>query len=370
MKSTTQLVKRWEQSMERRLPAHLPICIRLDGVSFKSLTSPLRKPFDLRFTAAMEQTAADLVRYFNATCAFTQSDEITLILPAVAMPRQSSSSSLSSSSSSSSSSSLSSLSSSATSTAGEINNDSILYSHLQDSNSGGKIAEIEHPYNGRSSKLISISSSLAAASFNQHLQAELSRRSTNSNDDENNNPGSTRLGFFDARCFSLHSAADALRILLWRQQYDGYRNTTNRIGQHFYGHRQCQGLNRQQLRDRLLADHKVQLLPPHDDPFSQSATTSSNNDNSGDSSSNSISGDLFISTSKDNYRLLNNRVAYGRMIKREIFTVEAHDPRNSATLSSQLTTARRTRITGRSFPLDRLPAAEMERLIFSKYWCE
>ncbi|KAJ7170855.1 tRNAHis guanylyltransferase-domain-containing protein [Mycena crocata] len=75
-------MKRYEATTEQRLPEDQPIILRLDGHGFSKFTSSFEKPFDTRLHDAMAQTAADLLTYFSdASLAYTQSDEITLIFP-------------------------------------------------------------------------------------------------------------------------------------------------------------------------------------------------------------------------------------------------------------------------------------------------
>ena len=56
------------------------IIIRLDGKNFSKYTKKLNKPFDKGFATAMQETAKELCDYFNAKFAYTQSDEISLLI--------------------------------------------------------------------------------------------------------------------------------------------------------------------------------------------------------------------------------------------------------------------------------------------------
>lgn len=62
----------------RRLMPLLPAMARLDGRAFHSFVRGLSRPFDERLSRLMIETASFLVRETTATCAYTQSDEITL----------------------------------------------------------------------------------------------------------------------------------------------------------------------------------------------------------------------------------------------------------------------------------------------------
>ncbi|KAJ7227330.1 tRNAHis guanylyltransferase-domain-containing protein [Mycena pura] len=76
-------MKRYEAVTDLQLPADQPAIIRIDGHAFSKFTRGFDKPFDERIHAAMAATAADLLAEFpDASLAYTQSDEITLVFPA------------------------------------------------------------------------------------------------------------------------------------------------------------------------------------------------------------------------------------------------------------------------------------------------
>lgn len=62
----------------RRLMPMLPVLARIDGRAFHSFTRGMDRPFDVKFSAAMVETTAALVRDTGACMGYTQSDEITL----------------------------------------------------------------------------------------------------------------------------------------------------------------------------------------------------------------------------------------------------------------------------------------------------
>lgn len=65
----------------RFLMRGLPTIVRIDGKNFHTYTRGFEKPFDFRLQMAMEETTRRLVDETNAVIGYTQSDEITLILP-------------------------------------------------------------------------------------------------------------------------------------------------------------------------------------------------------------------------------------------------------------------------------------------------
>jgi tRNA(His) 5'-end guanylyltransferase len=70
----------WMHAM--RLPPGTWTIVRVDGRSFSRLTEELNldKPFDEFFGSAMNDVASSLLREFNAIFAYTESDEISLVL--------------------------------------------------------------------------------------------------------------------------------------------------------------------------------------------------------------------------------------------------------------------------------------------------
>ncbi len=63
---------------EKKLFPTLPVYARLDGINFSKFTKNCKKPFDIRLSATMIGLTEFLVKRFNASCGYTQSDEISL----------------------------------------------------------------------------------------------------------------------------------------------------------------------------------------------------------------------------------------------------------------------------------------------------
>lgn len=63
---------------ERRLFTNLPIYARLDGINFHNFCHNLKKPYDERLSNLMVEVTKWLAQKYNANCAYTQSDEISL----------------------------------------------------------------------------------------------------------------------------------------------------------------------------------------------------------------------------------------------------------------------------------------------------
>lgn len=63
------------------VPGGLFPVIRVDGHCFHTFTRKLQKPFDRSMERAMRDAMEELVKFFQAKVAYTQSDEITVVLP-------------------------------------------------------------------------------------------------------------------------------------------------------------------------------------------------------------------------------------------------------------------------------------------------
>lgn len=73
-------MKSYEATETQRVSvASLPLMARIDGRSFSKFTKGLDKPYDIRMTKCMYYTAKNIAKETHATCAYVQSDEITLL---------------------------------------------------------------------------------------------------------------------------------------------------------------------------------------------------------------------------------------------------------------------------------------------------
>lgn len=74
-------MKDYEETSKTRLIKRMPVIIRLDGRAFHTFTRGLKKPFDKLFVSTMIATTRALFgQVQNCVFAYTQSDEITLVL--------------------------------------------------------------------------------------------------------------------------------------------------------------------------------------------------------------------------------------------------------------------------------------------------
>lgn len=83
MQTLSDRMKAYEDVWDSRLTSRLPIIIRIDGNSFHNFTklAKFERPFDKALSEMMIATAIDVLRYCSgSTLAFTQSDEISILL--------------------------------------------------------------------------------------------------------------------------------------------------------------------------------------------------------------------------------------------------------------------------------------------------
>lgn len=103
-------------------------------------------------------------------------------------------------------------------------------------------------FDSRLSKMISIAASIATEAFNGEMNLRFKKQ----------------VGaYFDARFFNLQKE-EVCNYFLWRQR-DATRNAVSAYAQANFSHKQLQGLNQLQLREKLLNEKNVDLekVPPH-----------------------------------------------------------------------------------------------------------
>jgi tRNA(His) guanylyltransferase len=201
-------MKMYEAGSETRLMPRLPIIIRLDGKSFSKFTSDMEKPFDNDFSQAMINTAKFLVSKTNAKIAYTQSDEITLLLY----------------------------------------DNNVKYSAM---------------FDARVQKICSVFSSFASTYF----LAEMMKRFPSKvdkffdqvlNDHESwDGTGNAKdAPVFDCRAFAVPNKTEAYNAFLWREQ-DATKNSIIMVAQSKYPHKKLMGLNGNEKQAMLMADYGI-----------------------------------------------------------------------------------------------------------------
>lgn len=74
-------MKLYESEYDIAAPRDHYVLLRVDGRSFSKYTASFEKPFDERIEQAMNAAAIALCKEFNASLVYTQSDEITVVIP-------------------------------------------------------------------------------------------------------------------------------------------------------------------------------------------------------------------------------------------------------------------------------------------------
>lgn len=204
-----QLGERMKSQYEHRTRYYLPrrtyTIIRLDGKAFHTYTKNLEKPFDAGFIDDMNETAKYLCENVQG-CKFgyVQSDEISLLLTDF----------------------------------DTITTDSWFDGNIQ--------------------KIVSISSSLATAEFNQLRLMRFTDKNSvprfpcgnissvcNSEDILN-----FKLAVFDSRVFTIPDRTEVENYFIWRQQ-DAVRNSIQSLAQSKFSHKELEKKNTSQLQEMI-----------------------------------------------------------------------------------------------------------------------
>ncbi len=190
-------MKEYEKAQGLVLNPKNPYAIRIDGHKFSNFTKPFLKPFDPSISSCMIETATDLLNEFNASIAYTASDEITLIFPFYPDTK------------------------------------------LKELNFGGKVQ-----------KMASLTAGFASAVFNYHLSkknlTEILKEHV-----------IKKKPYFDSRVFQLPSDVDLVNNLLWRQHYDWRRNSISTLAQTKFSHKQLNGINSSQILEKLKKEKDI-----------------------------------------------------------------------------------------------------------------
>ena len=210
-------MKRYEKVTDQKLIRRMPVIIRLDGRSFHTFTKGFRKPFDDILINSMQQTALYLCENIqNCVFAYTQSDEITLIL--------------------------------------------VDYKKLNSS------AWFDYEVQ----KMCSIVASMATMAFNNFFKEGITKENSAFTDewldngdfnpkykDEELNKlwithkrASEKGAMFDCRCFNIPKE-EATNLIYWRQ-LDASRNSIQMVGQANFSHKELQNKSCNQIQDMLM----------------------------------------------------------------------------------------------------------------------
>ena len=204
MDSLGDRMKEYEKNQLQFILPTEPFIVRLDGNSFSKFTKQMKKPFDDNFMKAMCLTTGDLLDKFHPSTIYTHSDEITLIFPPALTK--------------------------------------------EDINEGvNKV----HLFNGKHSKIISLTSSYCSIRFNHHLIKLM-------NEHKDDYPSAyidlinEQQQIFDARILTFdENPYEIVNHQLWRSIYDCHRNAVSTYADAFYSHKDLTKKN---------TDDKIRML--------------------------------------------------------------------------------------------------------------
>jgi len=174
-------MKSYEKDSEKVYSKKDNIVVRIDGHKFSEFTSEFKKPFDDVFGISMINATKDLVERFECSLGYTQSDEITLIIPSIDVMDRSTRKSLSKKEK---------------------------YNDL-------KLENWTHILGGREQKLVSLISSAITIRFNFHLEKEL-LKVKGEEDYVKKITKKLWTAEFDVRIFPVPNKEELLNSILWR----------------------------------------------------------------------------------------------------------------------------------------------------------
>lgn len=177
------LMKLFEGNTQALLVPGQPIVIRLDGKNFSRFTKGLKRPFDKDLRICMVRTMQYAAKLWNASAAYTQSDEITLILK------------------------------------NDIN--------ISDEQLSGV------PFSSRVQKIVSLSAAKVSTFFNKMLDKYLPEKSPSLEQDDL----TIDCPVFDSRAFNVPNLEWAALAMLWRE-VDCTKNAITQAAQCVYSHKE------------------------------------------------------------------------------------------------------------------------------------
>lgn len=194
------------------LTKRMPLIIRIDGRAFHTFCRGFKKPYDLIFAKSMQLTVFNLCKNIEGCkLAYTQSDEISLLLTD--------------------------------------------YDEL----------ETQAWFDKNLQKIVSISASMATLYFNKSFKdlseewCESYYSAWNNSEEDNRYYDTLRkaqfTATFDSRAFCIPKE-DCANYFIWRQK-DATRNSINSLAQANFSHKSLQGLNVNQVQDKLVNEKGI-----------------------------------------------------------------------------------------------------------------
>jgi tRNA(His) guanylyltransferase len=196
-----RIKNQYENRTRFYLPRRTYTIIRIDGKAFHTYTKHLKKPFDLDLCQDINDAVIEMMPQIQGVqFAYTQSDEISLLLTDFALPTTSA------------------------------------------------------WFDGNIQKMVSIASSIMTAEFNQ-LRI---KRNLRGGDVEGckNVVMLTPLAYFDARAFTIPDRIEVINYFIHRNQ-DCSRNSISMIAQSEFSHKELQGKSTQEMQEMLMIQKNI-----------------------------------------------------------------------------------------------------------------
>lgn len=198
-------MKSYENIPRIALETKQPVIIRLDGKAFHTFTKGMYRPFDNILSDAMYCTAQHLcANVMNCKMAYTQSDEISLLLIDYERP------------------------------------------------------ESQAWFENSLQKMVSVAASIATLAFNRAFRDIVNEAICAGHLDEEQCKlylSKIDRAMFDARAFSL-PANEVCNYFIWRQQ-DAMRNSVQMVARSLFSHKTLQNKNTEELKGMLLNEYGV-----------------------------------------------------------------------------------------------------------------
>lgn len=192
-------MKAYENIERKYLTRRLPCIIRIDGCHFHSYTKGFDKPFDVPFHGTMAKTTIELCKNIQGVkCAYTQSDEISLLLTD--------------------------------------------YDTL----------ETAAWFDKNVQKMVSVSAAMATYFFNKYCEEY---RPYLSDSHPFMLAHDEKIAVFDARAFVLPKE-EVTNYFYWRQ-IDARRNAIQMTAQSLFSHKEIQGISNNELIEKMKAEKDI-----------------------------------------------------------------------------------------------------------------
>jgi tRNA(His) guanylyltransferase len=189
-----RIKEQYESRTRYMLPRRTYTLLRLDGKAFHTYTRGLHKPFDKGLFEDIDNAIITMLPELQgAVFAYTQSDEISVLLTDFAQPNTSA------------------------------------------------------WFDGNLQKICSVSASIITAEFNYQ---RLTRRMTSNSVEQISDLWHIPRAYFDARVFTIPDRIEVMNYVIWRNQ-DCSRNSVSMVAQSLFSHKELQGKSTTKMHEMI-----------------------------------------------------------------------------------------------------------------------